>query len=464
MTRLTILHTNDLHARLDQLTRIAALAKRLRHEVETSGGYCALWDAGDAEDTTLFESSLTKGNAVMAMLRGAGYELEALGNASPLRYGPQCVRDLAAQFGQPLVCANMIDPQTHQLVEGLTPYVIRRYGEVNVGVIGLTDAMQGYQAFKLIMPAPHELVPALIDEVKTRGAQTIIVLSHCGSRKDQALAQAVPGIDLIIGAHDHQAIDPPLMVNGTLIAQAGFYGRYLGRLDLDLDPITGRIAAQRGALIPIGDDLPIDADTLAAIDQQRARVRALTTRVIGWTTTPLEVAHDRPSPAGQLVADALLERLQTDIAIAFSGHWTTSLPAGEITFGALYAANRSTANPGRALLTGERILHLLRQAMQPHNRSRAPQGMRGVPIGWPNVAGLTLTFDSALPDGFAAFVDNQPLQAERIYRVAPTDLEFSDFVGYLNLTDDEVDYEVPTIVPEVIEGYIAAHSPLTASG
>lgn len=90
--------------------------------------------------------------------------------------------------------------------------------------------------------------------------------------------------------------------------------------------------------------------------------------------------------------------------------------------------------------------------------------MRGVPIGWPNVAGLTLTFDSALPDGFAAFVDNQPLQAERIYRVAATDLEFSDFVGYLNLTDDEVDYEVPTIVPEVIEDYIAAHSPLTASG
>ena len=49
MTRLTILHTNDLHGRVNPLLRIAALAKRIRREVESDGGYCVLWDAGDAE-------------------------------------------------------------------------------------------------------------------------------------------------------------------------------------------------------------------------------------------------------------------------------------------------------------------------------------------------------------------------------------------------------------------------------
>ena len=44
------------------------------------------------------------------------------------------------------------------------------------------------------------------------------------------------GIDLIIGAHDHVELNPPLVVNGTIIAQAGDYGRYLGRLDLEIDP------------------------------------------------------------------------------------------------------------------------------------------------------------------------------------------------------------------------------------
>ncbi len=463
MTRLTILHTNDLHAQIQQLVRIAALAKTIRREVEAGGGYCALWDAGDAEDTTLFESSMTKGSAVMAMLRGAGYELEALGNASPLRYGPQCVRDLAAQFGQPLLCANMIDPQTLTVVDGLMPYVIRRYGEINVGLIGLTDPMDSYQVFKLITPAPDAILPSLMDEVRARGAQTIIVLSHCGSKKDLALAEAVNGINLIIGAHDHVAIDPPLVVNGTVIAQAGDLGRFLGRLDLELDPITGRIAAHHGALIPIGDDLPIDADAQAAIDQQRARVQTLTARVIGRSSTPLDLAHDRPSSAGQLLADALLDRMQAEIALALSGQWTTGLPIGEITVGALFAANRSPANPGRARLTGERIQHFLRESLKPENRSRTPKGLRGVPIGWPNSAGLRLQFDPTMLDGFAAYVGDQPLQSDRTYVVAATDLEFSNFIGYLSLDHTEVDYELPTIIPEVLEDYIAAHSPLSVT-
>ena len=83
MTRLTILHTNDLHGRVEQVFRIAALARQIRQEVEAGAGHCTLWDAGDAEDTILYESSMTKSRAVMALLRGAGYELEALGNATP---------------------------------------------------------------------------------------------------------------------------------------------------------------------------------------------------------------------------------------------------------------------------------------------------------------------------------------------------------------------------------------------
>jgi hypothetical protein len=71
MTRLTILHTNDLHGHVEQVFRIAALAKQIKYEVTTNGGHCVLWDAGDAEDTILYESSMTKGRAMMAVLRGA---------------------------------------------------------------------------------------------------------------------------------------------------------------------------------------------------------------------------------------------------------------------------------------------------------------------------------------------------------------------------------------------------------
>ena len=74
MTRLTILHTNDVHGRVGQLSRVAALARHIRREVEAEGGHCLLLDGGDAEDTILLESSVTKGSAVMALLRAAGYD------------------------------------------------------------------------------------------------------------------------------------------------------------------------------------------------------------------------------------------------------------------------------------------------------------------------------------------------------------------------------------------------------
>jgi 2',3'-cyclic-nucleotide 2'-phosphodiesterase (5'-nucleotidase family) len=99
MTRLTILHTNDMHARVDQLFRIATLARRIKAEVQAASGYCALWDAGDAEENILPECNVTKGRAVMTLLQSAGYDLEALGNGAPMKYGPQATHGLAESFG-----------------------------------------------------------------------------------------------------------------------------------------------------------------------------------------------------------------------------------------------------------------------------------------------------------------------------------------------------------------------------
>lgn len=456
MTRLTILHTNDLHGRVNPLLRIAALAKRIRREVEADGGYCALWDAGDAEDTTLFESSLTKGSAMMAMLRGAGYELEALGNASPLRYGPQCVKDLAEKFGRPLLCANMIDPNTQQLVTGLAPYVIQTFGDTMIGIIGLTDPMHYYSFFHLQPADPLIVLPDLIKEVRAQGAQIVILLSHLSSKEDRALAGQIDGLDLIIGAHDHVEFNPPIVVNHTIIAQACDFGRWFCRIDLEID--QGRIVQHHGELIPVGEDLPLDPEAQSVWESEQERVRQITRHVIGEAREPIDVAYDRECAAGNLLADALLDRMKAEIALVLSGHWITRLEAGSITFGALYAANRSTANPGRTRLTGQRIVDFLRTALKPENMARSPQGMRGVPIGMPHVAGMRARYAD---DSIEVVVGDEPLQLNRIYLVAGTDLELSDFANYLAVPDDQVDYEVPTIVPEVLEDYITTHSPIS---
>jgi 5'-nucleotidase len=460
MTRLTILHTNDLHARVEQVFRIAALARQIKQEVTASGGYCVLCDAGDAEDIILYESSMTKGRAMLALLRGAGYDLETLGNATPLRYGPQAIAGLAEDFGRPLLCANMFEMDSDRLVTGLEPYTLRQFGELTVGAIGLTASMPAYQDFSLKLGDPLQMLPRLIAEVRACGAQTIVLLSHLGSKQDQALAEQIDGVDVIIGAHDHIELNPPLVIKRTIIVQAGDYGRFLGRLDLDLDPRSGQIVRHQGELLPIGEALPIDPAAQQAFEAQQARVRRSEARVLGVASGPIDLAYDRECAAGNLLADALRERMHADIALALSGQWQSEIAAGPITAGKLYAAIRSTANPGRVALSGGQILHFLHAALDPENMARTPTWNRGTPIGMPHVAGLTVYRSLSAPQTLKVFVGDKPLQPDRHYLVAGTDMEFEDYVGYLSLATTPIDYEMPTIMPEVLEDYIARHTPI----
>jgi len=102
--RLTLLHTNDIHGRVDGLARIAALVERIREETPHRVIYV---DAGDVEETTTRLSNLTKGVAMHRLLSASGCEAAAVGNAVWLRYGPQAVPAEASAASYPLLLANL---------------------------------------------------------------------------------------------------------------------------------------------------------------------------------------------------------------------------------------------------------------------------------------------------------------------------------------------------------------------
>lgn len=462
MINLTLLHTNDIHGRVSQLVRIATLVRNIRREVESAGGYCLYVDAGDSEDTTHLESSLTKGSAMEAILCGAGCDYAALGNAVPLRYGPRPVADLARHFKRPLLCANLFDEKDEQLLEGLEPYTIHDFGAFKLGIIGTTDPMRAYATFfHLTAKKPDDILPGLIEQVRTQGAQTILLLSHLGLRDDKRVAENIAGIDLLIGGHSHDLLDPPLEINRTIVAQAGDHGRFLGRLDLEVDPATGTIARYRSTQIPVEDAIPPDPAAQAVVEFEQARAQQLMTRIVGTLTDPLDLADDRECSAGDLLADALLDRVRgAEIAFVLAGLWETGLDAGSLTQGALYSANRSSANPAKVELTGGQIEQFLRAGLNPENAAKSPHALRGRKMGLPHVAGMTVHYDPSNLDTLEVHVSGTPLEKERKYIAAATDFEFSDIAGCLVLPDEQVEYEVPTIMPEVLEDYIMKHSPL----
>ena len=461
MIQLTILHINDLHGRVEQLRRIASLVRAIRNEVLAAGGYCLFLDAGDVEDTALLESSLTKGSAMQAILRGAGCDWAALGNAIPMRYGPQAVADLGKYFGRPLLCANMLNPHG-QLLAGLQPYAMERIGELKIGLIGLTAPNEAYQTFfQLEVCDPLVILPGLVQQVRLEGAQTVILASHLGSPVDREVAEKMRGIDVIVGGHDHVKISPPQVVNDTIIVQAGDFGQYLGRLDLTLDPEMGKVVQHTGELIAVGEDIPGDPAAQAAMEAQRGRVEQMMQHPIGCLNDPIELATEQECGAGNLLADALFERMEgSQVALVLAGHWTDGLEAGPLTQGRLYAANRSTANPARARLSGEQIKRFLAEALKLENARRSLHALRGGAVGMPHVAGMRVRYDPQNLEKLEVWVGDEPLQPEQTYRVASTDMEFADFIGYLPLPMREIEFEVPTIMPEVLEDYIARHSPL----
>ncbi len=464
-TSLTILHTNDLHARIEQLPFISAMVRRIRAEVASQGGHTLLWDAGDAEDRVLLESDVTKGAAVVAIMNAVGYDAVAAGSSAIVTYGPDNLAHLAEVARFPIMAANLSWSETGQLVEGAVPYQLFELGQVKLGVIGLTVPSNAFAIFGARSFEAAPIVRELAGHLREQGASIIAVLSHLGLEQDEALAKGVDGLHLIIGGRTHDALEEPLMVNETLIAQAGAYGDHLGRIDLKVDRSTGRIVNREGRLMPV-DTSEADAQIVEAIEEQVQRVQGMLARPVGQTVSFLDLNYFQECALGNFLADVLRERMEADLAFVVTGMLDEAIMAGMVTFGDLCRASSSTANPARADLTGGEILSALNYGLRPEVMQERPPPLRGNPQGVLQVSGLKVTYD---PYGdpheqvTEVLVGTEPLDSDRHYSVAATDWELGELTEYTNVDQRDVAYDAPTILREAMEEYLLEHSPLSVT-
>jgi 2',3'-cyclic-nucleotide 2'-phosphodiesterase (5'-nucleotidase family) len=463
---LTILHTNDMHSHLEAMARLSAFAKILRRQLESEGRRVLFFDAGDAADRRVQFTGVTKGKAFPRVLAAMGYDLQTLGNAISVTYGPQAAGEIAQRSEFPVLAAQFFDGDT-QLVEGFRPYALfPLYERVKLGVIGLTVHIpQLYQLFGLRTPHFLEAARRWVGVATAEGARPLVILSHLGLREDAELAESVPGIDLIIGGHSHSELHQGQMTNGVLIAQAGDYARLLGRVDLELDAQTGEVLAKSAALLPVPEDTPPDpAFEQAVRDAEAEAVRELS-RPIALLQEELELDHFGECAVANLGADAVRERMGAEVGLLISGLFHRGLPAGTVTLGDLNACSFSTANPQLSRVRGEQILAALERGLDPDHMHEYIKAHRGAPTGWPAVSGMVVEYDpGANPRVRRVLVNGVPLEPQRLYTVGHTDAEViqGDYLGGLLILEENqvVRVEVPTILREAIEDYLAAHQPV----
>jgi 2',3'-cyclic-nucleotide 2'-phosphodiesterase (5'-nucleotidase family) len=426
--RATVLHTNDLHGRVEQLARIATLVRRIR---QASPWPVVYVDAGDVEETTNRLSNLTKGVAMQPLLAEAGCQAACVGNAVWLRYGAQALADHAAAASFPLLLSNLAP------VGGVQPSAIID----GVGFVGVTDAFRDF-----LQMGDYGLSP--LDEVETvrqhardlrrRGARRVAVLSHLGLGEmagrrgdrisDRELAAALTGeIDLIIGGHSHDLLPGGERVADVLIAQAGSLGEHLGRIEIDGSDL-------RASLVAVGEDVPPDRGLLQAAADAEAHLAASLNEVIAHLDRPLDASW---------IADVLRQRMDADVGLATAGAaLDRTLPRGALLRGDLWDACRSTGNPGVVAMTGEQLLHVIERGADPSFQQTTAGPLRGRPRGPLHVAS---------PGDVAA---------GRTYLVAGTDWELEPYGGMVEPDWSlHVRYDFPTILREAVEQHLRELSP-----
>ena len=456
MPSLIILHTNDIHGRIEGLARVATLVERVRAEHQNVPVLYV--DAGDSEETMSRLSNLTKGTAMHRLLSAAGCDAAAVGNGATVRYGHEVLVDHAAAARYPLLLANMRG-RDGSPVPGVLPTVVLEAGDLRLGLVGVTSEMEGAyeQWFDLRMPPALPLIRELAAALRQDGADDVILLSHMGLPADRELAEGLQGdVAAIIGAHTHNLLPEGERIGAVLLAQAGEYAEHLGRLDLAWD--GERLAVERASVLAVAEDVPPSPRVLAEVAAIEGEVALFLDEVIGELAEPLDFAADRECGVANLMADMLRERMDAEVGVVVAGQaFSGPLPGGPLRRLDLWEVCSSSANPGVAALTGAQLADLVSRGLDPSYAAERPRMLRHQPRGLIHLSGASIR-------GGQLLIGGRPVEPAREYRVAGSDWEFEDYGGYAQRDWGlKPSYDIPIILREALEDYLARHRPASVT-
>jgi 2',3'-cyclic-nucleotide 2'-phosphodiesterase (5'-nucleotidase family) len=455
MATCSILHTNDIHGRIDGLARIATVIEQIR--TDEPDNVILYFDLGDSEEYSHRLCSLTKGAATHRLLEKAGCDAVVVGNAMLSRFGPSAVGIDSAAVRYPHLLANIWMPDGKP-IPGTKTSTLMEVGGFQLGLIGLSSNMDGYETFfNLQFEDPLACAQREAAQLRQQGAQAVIVLSHLGLVTDRQLAEALAGqVDLILGGHSHSLLADGEMIGQILIAQAGQYAEHLGRVDLTLS--DGGISTPQASVIEISEDVPPSPRLLDLIEVIEQELQQFLGQTICTLPQSMDLSIERECQLGNLMADALRWHEKADIGIVVPGVvFTDRLPAGPLTRERLWSRCPSPGNPGLALMRGEHLAEVIQRGLDPELAADRHPALRGAARGLIHLSGAHLRSGQI-------WVQDHPLKPEMVYRVAAADFEFEPVWGYVDEAwDIQPHYDTSIIMRDVLEAYLADSPDLNLS-
>ncbi|MCU6712775.1 5'-nucleotidase C-terminal domain-containing protein [Paenibacillus sp. J5C_2022] len=424
---ITILHTNDMHARATEgshgelgFAKIAGIVDAYRE----ANPHTLFLDAGDAIHGTTF-ATLVGGKSVVQAMNGMSYDAMAPGNHE-FNYGTDHLLALSRQLNFPIISANVRNEAGERIFD---PYMMREIAGIKLGIFGLSTPETAYKSHPgnvkgIAFTDPVKEARLIVDELAPK-ADIIIALAHLGVDESSAdtslrVAQQVKGIDLFIDGHSHTVLEEGLETEGgTLIASTGEYTQHVGVVDLWVE--QGRLVKRDAKLLNAESAAVIApnakvAELVAVIQKKQEHILA---EEVGTAAVHLEGEREfvraGETNLGNLIADALLHVTGADVALMNGGGIRSSIDEGVITNGEII-----TVLPfGNQIVTLEVKGRHMREALEngvadyPHPRGAFPQ-----------VGGMSFKIDSAGEKGnrvHDVMIGGMPLKDDAIYTLATND-------------------------------------------
>ncbi len=378
-----------------------------------------------------FISSLTQGAHMIALMNDIGVDYAVFGSHD-FDFGPEVLKQRIAESKFIWLATNTRDAEGKPFA-GVHPIALRRIGPVTIGFFALISpdtAAESSPGPQVNFLPPEAAATEAVATLRQAGVDVVVALTHQSLDADKALVKAVPGIDLVLGGDEKEAM--AIEQDGVPILRTGTNLKFLAAVDMTIDkaPDAKAVLTTSYRLVPTSGVKP-NAKMAAEIglyesDFEKELGEPVATLSSGLDSQ-LATVRTAESSMGDLIAEAMLLAGSADAAI---------MNGGGIRGDRLYAEGSQLTRRDiqRELPFDNRLIVVevpgsaLLAALENGVSQVATQAGR-----FPQVAGISFTYDPGKPAGKRVSkveIGGKPVDAKKLYRLAINDYMARGGDGY----------------------------------
>ncbi|MFD1204750.1 MULTISPECIES: 5'-nucleotidase C-terminal domain-containing protein [Sporosarcina] len=444
---LTVFHTNDTHAHLENIAQFSALLKEKRAATPNN----VLLHAGDVFSGTLYFNEFL-GQADLKFLNYLGYDAMTFGNhefdLGLSNDGHKALSDFVKGANFPFVAANLdfskdsnfnglqkrevtAEPENGKIYNG----IVKEVDGEKIGIFGLTteETVAISSPEKITFSNYITEAKAAVEAFEELGINKIIAVTHIGFDdnsaidNDQELAKNVPGIDIIVGGHTHSKLEQPVVFNEdkepTIIVQADQYHNFLGQLDVTFDE-NGVIKEYNGVLHEVDPEGEKDAEAADLIKPYADQVASTMEKPTGGVADvflsglrDLGGVRAGETNLGNIITDGMLSKakeIDPEVSIAFQngGGIRASINQGDITYGDVLTVLPFGNNLAIIELSGAELKETFEHSVKEYPKESG---------GFLHVAGMQVIFDGKAEVGkrvVSLKINGEEVEDGKMYKAA----------------------------------------------